>query len=249
MILPATVETMGLAETQGPRWVSVDDPQKSLVDEAFQYLHGNVYYSHQYELAFGQYMMAFGTISMTTIIDGPGMADLRSTPDGRIVIVNAREKLDFIWNCFFAEEPFIQDGKLHDSVQKAWSSYRKGEWDDRSMESFKPYRGADGVPLEFIGRTTNPSLGPKPKKPKLKFSRTITNGTEEFRQACEQLGKQRHFQSRDLKNPQEKSRFIRILQSIVEQCEDLESRFPAPGLDKPKAMVTRRIFYLPGPDG
>jgi hypothetical protein len=247
MFLPATIESLGLDIHQGPRWVSVDDPQKTIGDAAFKCLHGNVYYSCQYRLAFGYYMVAFGAVSMTMEIDGPGMADIRSMPNGELVIINAREKLDFIWNCFFAQEPFIHDGKLHDTVEKAWSSLRKSPWDESPLNSYKRWEEPRKVGLEFIDGPSEQATQKAGKPTKLVFSRSVSKGSASFQEACAQLGKQRHFESRDLKNPQEQGRFLRILQGIVEQCEDLEARFPAPGLEG--NLPARRVFYLPGPDG
>jgi len=249
MLLPATVETMGLVENQGARWIPVDDPRKSLEDEIFQYLHGNVYYSQQFELGWGYYMVAFGSVSMTLDIDGPGGADVRMRPDGKMVVVNSREKLDFIWNCFFAQEPFITQEGLHPSVEEAWSNLRKSKWDERPMDSYRPWEEPEKVDLEFIGRPKNHQSRTKPKKPKLAFSRGVSKGSAEFQEACSQLGKQRHFESRNLKEESEKRRFMRTLQSIVELCFDMQGRFPSETFDTTKLLGVPKVFYLPGPDG
>ena len=248
-MLPITITTMGLVENQGPRWISVDDPKKSMDDEVFQYLHGNVYYSQQFDLAWGYYMLAFGSVSMTFDIEGPGGADVRMAPNGKMVIVNAREKLDFIWNCFFSQEPFITKEGLHPSVEEAWRNNRRGGWDERPMDSYQRWEDADKIDLEFIGRPKPPKSGPKLKKPKLDISRSVSKGSEEFQEACKQLGKQRHFESKNLKEESEKRRFMRTLQSIVEQCYELLGRFPSATFDTRTLPPVRRVFYLPGPEG
>jgi len=248
-MLPTTVTMMGLVESQGPRWIPVDDPKKSLEDEIFQYLHGNVYYSQQFDLAFGYHMVAFGSVSMTFDIDGPGGADVRMRPDGKMFIANSREKLNFVWNCFFAEVPFItKDGVLHPSLEKAWANERKGRWDERPIESYKPWESADKVDLEFVGQPKK-TPGQKPKELPVTFSRRVSKGSGEFQEACADLGKQRHFESRNLNDDTDKRLFLRTLQSIVEQCYELQSRFPSETLDTSNMPSVRRIFYLPGPKG
>lgn len=249
-MLPTTVTTMGLIENQGPRWIPVDDPRKSLEDEIFQYLHGNVYYSQQFELAWGYYMVAFGSVSMTFDIEGPGGADVRMKPDGKMVIINAREKLDFIWNCYFAQEPFITKEGLHPSVEKAWTNQRSGRWDERPMNSYRAWDEPDKVELEFVDRPGSRERPRKPKKDeKLAFGRSVSKGSAEFQEACAQLGKQRHFESRNLNDESEKRRFMRTLQSIVELCIDMQGRFPSETFDTTKLLGVPRVFYLPGPEG
>jgi hypothetical protein len=123
MIIPVTVDRLGLQMMDGPRWIPLGDIHKpDYRNPIFPYLHGRVYWSHQFMV--GQtYVVPMGDVSMTMDVHGP-MADIQTDASGRLYLANGVEKLDFIWWYEASVAPLLDDDSAWIKGRDIKTAYR-----------------------------------------------------------------------------------------------------------------------------